>query len=122
MEVDMKYLFTRFKWIVILILIELFFYFRIKPSKLERCFMVWGVIAMALLFSNIFKVNEDNPMPGLGGDDSSNYANLATAFVERKYGSEKNIRRSNSGLFDPINLGYLLLLLANIIGYAIILD
>jgi hypothetical protein len=122
MEVAMKYVFAKFKWIGILILIEVLFYFKIKPRNLEMFFMVWAFIALALLLSNIFKVNEDNPMPGLGEADSSNYANLANAFIERKYGSEKRESTNNVPLFDPINLAYLILLIANIIGYAIILD
>lgn len=122
MGLAMKKLGLKFKWMFIFIIVEVFSYLRIRPSNLEMFFMVWAFIALALLLSNIFKVNEDNPMPGLGGDDSCNYANLATAFVEKKYNSRKRGKINHGFVFDPINLVFLILLIANIIGYAIILD
>ncbi len=104
--------------IIIFALIELFFFFRTKPSGYEMFFMVWGFIAIALLLNNTFVRAEQAPVIGLGGNDSTKSAFLASALMLNRQDDGKTKRRSG-GLFTADNLVYLFLLIINIIGYIV---
>lgn len=87
--------------------------------------MAWGFIAFILLLYNIFDIDSDGSMMGLGpsGFGSANqntYANLMGALAEKEYGIEKNKLRHGGGIFDPLNLIYLLVVLGNVIGFIIL--
>ncbi len=115
----MRYFLRRFRGIIVFAAVEVFFFFRIRPSDLEMFFFVWAFISLILLLYNIFNVNV--PLTGLGGNSRTTYANLASTFAEKKYDSGNSKKRSGGGLRDSINLLYLLFLVANIVGYIIVM-
>lgn len=115
----MKYFLKRSIMIIIFVAIEVFSFFKIKPTNLETFFLVWGIISLLLFFNSIFKVY-GSPM-GLTDIDRTIYANLASSLGETKYDSDKREKRSGGGSFNPKKLLYFLFLVANIIGYIIVL-
>lgn len=117
----MKYFCKRFKGIIILILIETFFFFKMENIDSETFFFVWSVIALVLLLYNIFDINENTSLMGLGGNSSTTLANLTSSFIKRKYDTDKSKKRSGGGLYNSMNLLYLFFLVANIIGYIIVM-
>jgi hypothetical protein len=122
----MKHLFKRFKGIIIFAFIEIFFFFVTKPNNLEAFFMIWGFIYLSLLLYNIFNINSDSSLMGIGGvgtsnPSQSNYGHSMGWLAERMYGTEKRKIRSGGGLFDSMNILYLLFLIINMIGYIIVM-
>lgn len=101
--------------IAILAGIEVFSYFKIKPTNLEMFFFVWSFISLLLLLYNIF--NASLHRTGVGGHAAASYVNFAGSSVAEKKDSNVSKKRSGGGLYDPINWVYSFLLIGNIIGY-----
>ena len=110
----------RFKWFIIFASIELIFYFRAQSENYELFFFGWGLLSFILLINNIFRRSDRMPMLGAGASSNTRYAYMATALVEEQY-KPKNQKMLGGGLFDFVNLSYLILLLSNVIGYILIM-
>ena len=116
----MKSILSRFKWFFVIIVIELFFYFRMQSESYEMFFFGWGMLALILLLNNLFRRNDNLPALGAGASTSTRYSYMATSLVEAQSEGNKT-RKLGNGIFDYANLAYLLLLVVNVIGYIIVM-
>ncbi|GAB6109135.1 hypothetical protein [Fusibacter bizertensis] len=116
----MKLILSRFKWFSILIVIELFFYFRIPSESYEMFFFGWGMLALILLLNNLFRRDDNVPMIGIGASSSTRYAYMSTTLVETQSQGRK-MKKLGNGIFDYANLAYLILLLINVICYILVM-
>lgn len=100
--------------------IETYFYFKYKPKDLEMFFMIWGLIAIALLLYNIFNVKYDGPTMSVRNTINSLNQSMASS-LEKTYEKDRKTTRSCGGIRDPINLIYLFFVILNVIGYIIVM-
>ncbi|MDH8676526.1 hypothetical protein QE109_00130 [Fusibacter bizertensis] len=111
---------ARFKWFFMIIAVELFFYSRAQPENYELFFFGWGLLSFLLLINNIFRRSDRMPMLGAGANSSTRYAYMSTALVEEQFEEGKK-KKFGGGIFDFVNLSYLILLVVNIIAYILIM-
>lgn len=109
------------KWIIIFIVIELCFYFKIQPNNLELFLMIWNSLYLGLLLLNIFNVKSDVGLIKLREDDNAVYANLAGSLIEIESEPQKNNQQSYEGFLDYMNLVYIFLIIINSIGYIFVM-
>ncbi len=112
----MLFFLSRFKWFIMFAFVEFFFYFRAQPENYELFFFGWGLLSFILLINNIFRRSDRMPMLGAGASTSTRYAYMSTALAQEQY-KPKNQKMLGGGLFDYVNLSYLILLLSNVICY-----
>lgn len=112
----MKKFIKKFIGVVIFVAIESYFYFSNQPNNLEMFFMLWIFIALTLLLFNIFNVDGRS----VGFDGKAN--NFVYGFGATKGNATDKTRfRSLGGVFDPINLCYIVCVIVNIIAYIIVI-
>lgn len=112
----MKRFIKKYKGVIIFAAIESSFYFAMPPNNLEIFFITWVFIAVTLLLFNIFNVDGRS----VGFDGKAN--NFVFGFGANKTDSSDKTRfRSLGGVFDPINLCYLVCIIVNIMAYIIVM-
>lgn len=112
----------KLRGIIIFAATESYFYYKLKPKDLEMFFMVWAIISLFLLLYNIFNVTSDFSIANFDPRGiSSDRTDQTGWLLEKMYGTDKSKTRNYGGLFDPINLLYLVFLIANVIGYMIVM-
>lgn len=115
----MKRFLKRFKGILILVLLEGFIFFKMENRDNEMFFFVWSIIALVLLLNNIFDINGNKSMTGgIGANGRMMLASMIGTFPWREDNSKK---KSNGELYISMNWLYLIFLIANIIGYIIVM-
>lgn len=115
----MNMVIKKFKGIIIFTAIETYFYLKFRPKNMEMFFMIWGLIAIALLLYNIFNVKYDVPMMSLGSKNS--LPHFTGSFLEKIYAPDRKETRNRGGIRDPINLIYLFFVIVNVIGYILVM-
>lgn len=116
----MKLILSRLKWFFILIVIEIFFYFRLQTDSYEMFFFGWGLLALILLLNNLFRRDDNMPMLGAGASSSTSYAYMSTTLAETQSQGRK-MKKLGNGIFDYANLAYLILLLVNVTCYILVM-
>ena len=97
----------------------------IKPEDLESFYMIWGIIFFFLFLYDIFNVTSDGSIGDIGGGNSGNagvsnssqYSAMAQIMFSK--GEEKD---KSSGIFNRVNLTFLLLAVLNIVFYIIVMS
>ena len=117
--IALKRFLKRFKGILILVLLEGFIFFKMENRDNEMFFFVWSIIALVLLLNNIFDINGNKSMTGgIGANGRMMLASMIGTFPWREDNSKK---KSNGELYISMNWLYLIFLIANIIGYIIVM-
>ncbi|WP_432402443.1 hypothetical protein [Wukongibacter sp. M2B1] len=111
----------RFIPIIILVSIEIYFYLKTDPKNLEMFFMIWGAISLALLFYNIINVQDSGTMRFLDMSSNRDASKFTGLLLERWYATDKNKKRSFGGLFDPVNIQWIFAVIANVVGYILVM-
>ena len=109
----------------ILIGLEAFFFYKMKPDDLEFFFLFWGFIGLSFLLFNIFSVDSSGFSSVLGGMGNSNtqaanYANQAGALAEKQYETKEGKKR-RGGFFNKTNVIYFIFFLLNAVAYVIVM-
>ena len=107
----------RFIGPIIFLLIEMFSYFKFKPSNLEAFFMIWAIISFVLLIYNLFNIDSNTGIT-LVGSPRDIVTNLE---VERKYGSDNRKHKTKIRPHVLSNLVYIVFLVGNIVAYIIVM-
>jgi len=114
--------YTKLLGIIGFIVVETFFYFRSGRDNLELFFMIWIFISAVLMVNNTFRRGNRPAMIGLGANDSIKYAYLSSTFIEQDLNAQSNNKPPRRGVnIDSWNLVYLVFLVANIIGYIVVM-
>lgn len=100
--------FQKYRVVIILLLAEIVFYFRINTMDRQTYFFTWVIIGFAFLIFNVFNVIKANPIIRL--------------FTIKKQ-PQKKISENNpspKGLWQEENLASLLFILMNFLLYLIV--
>lgn len=115
----MMKLLSKLKMVLVLVILQIFIYFRISSKNPNSFFFFWGLIYAAFLLYNIFDV-KGSSMMGLGGNAQTTYANLSMAYCEKIYEEEASKKsKGYNRIINSTNIILLILLISNIIGYII---
>lgn len=120
-EFNLQKFISKAKCIIIFIVIELCFYFKIQPDNLELFLMIWNSLYLGLLLLNIFNIKSDVGLIKLKEEDKVVYANLAGSLIEIESETKKNNQQIYEGLLDYMNLVYIFLIIINSIGYIFVM-
>lgn len=116
----MKKSIKKFRGLIIFIVIEAYSYFKINPKNLEMFFMIWALISITFLLYNIFNVKYNVAMLGLGDSQDSSIQAMGS-YLEEVYAPDKSKKGNGYGILDPTNLVYLAFVIANVIGYILVM-
>ncbi len=83
--------------------------------------MIWGAISLALLFYNIINVQDSGTMKFLDMSSKRDSVKFTGLLLERWYATDKSKKRSFGGITDPVNIQWLLAVIANVMGYILVM-
>jgi hypothetical protein len=110
-----------FKGVVIVLLIETFFYIIEAPVDLEMFFMLFSLIFLILFMHNLFNNIKNDPLRGVGGTKGTGGNSFNSKWSEVIYGTDKFDSRDGGGLLDKSSITLLIFVILNVIGYIIVM-
>ncbi len=111
----------RYIGFVLLISVEILLFFRRREMTKEMFFMVWGFVFIGLLLNNLMSRKDRPLLMGLGGNDATRAAYQAVSSLEMSLNPKEDTKKNQNIQFSSYNILYGIAIIANIIGYVMVM-
>lgn len=106
---------------ILLLAVEGVMLYKRWESSLEMFFMIWGFVFLALIINNSLSRTDRPMLVGFGGNDATRAAYQAALVSEKDLNPKKELKNNPIVLFSVYNILYGLALIANVIGYVLVM-